>query len=375
MPDFHSPEDEATLYVLGELTVADRRKFEARMAESAELRALVRELEEGAVALSTALPQRRPPAEVWSGIEQAVGRDNQRNTPAWWMSFWRNGWAAAAVCLAGWVLYAILWNGRGSSKPATTQSVLQSEIPVANSSPAQQAVTAPPSPTNADRQLLQVRAGEIRDLHLKVTEMERTTNDLSQLLAQERARLGESNRIKFFHLTSTPAASGDATAPQFSPAMQRAVLISIGRELGWFPVEPKSGVGNGRAANTVDGIDFVDLRSPNNSGGNQPVGQPQKEVQTADVPAPSIPAFVSGDKLIVGLDSTIVPPNSSVTVTVASANAGTTGGTLVTGDNPTMVTVPLSSGAASDGGLAVTLFSVSPSGIPTTNQFFAPISP
>ncbi|HWC58530.1 MAG TPA: hypothetical protein VHC44_02470 [Verrucomicrobiae bacterium] len=374
MPDFHSPEDEATLYVLGELTVADRRKFEARLAESAELRALVRELEEGAVALSTALPQRRPPAEVWSGIEKAVCRDNRRSIPAWWMSLWRSGWTAAAVCLAGWVLYAILWNGRGNSKPPATQSVLQPEITIANSSPApQQAVAVPLSPTNADRQLLQVRAGEIRDLRVKVAEMERQTNELSQLLAQERARLGETNRIKFYHLTS--AASGDASASQFSPAMQRAVLISIGRELGWFPAEPKSRIGGGRAASTVDGIDFVDLRPPNNGGGNQPVSQPQTESQIADASAPSIPAFVSGDKLIVGLDSTIVPPNSSVTVTVASANAAPTGGTLVTGDNPTVVTVPLSAGVAADGGFTVTVYSVAPSGMPSTNQFFASPSP
>ena len=64
MPDLHSPENEAARYVLGELTAAERREFETRLAQSAELRVLVRELEEGAVALSMVSPRRRPPQEA-----------------------------------------------------------------------------------------------------------------------------------------------------------------------------------------------------------------------------------------------------------------------------------------------------------------------
>src|ERR1700761_3951937 len=121
MPDFHSPEDEATLYVLGELPAVERLEFEARMAKSAEVRQVVRELEEGVVVLATGVPRRRPPSEIWSGIEKAVGRQRNLDAAPWWRIFWRNGWAAAALCLVGWLVYAILLSGHNSRKTATTQ--------------------------------------------------------------------------------------------------------------------------------------------------------------------------------------------------------------------------------------------------------------
>jgi len=115
MADLYSPEDEAALYVLGELSGAERREFEGRLALSAELCALVRELEEGTVALSMASPQRRPPGEVWLRIEQEVAGTKRRKIviPAFWIGWWRNGWGAAAACLAGWYLETqncpVLW--------------------------------------------------------------------------------------------------------------------------------------------------------------------------------------------------------------------------------------------------------------------------
>src|SRR6185312_16223357 len=132
MPDFHSTEDEATLYVLGELTAAERREFEARMAKSVELRQMVRELEEGAVVLSTGLPRRRPPSEIWSGIEKAVGRQRQSGAAGRWGIFWRNGWAATALCLVGWLLYAILLNHHHIAKSVATQPTPPHEMVAAN---------------------------------------------------------------------------------------------------------------------------------------------------------------------------------------------------------------------------------------------------
>src|SRR5258705_411401 len=108
MPHLDSPEDEAALYLLGELNAAERQEFEARLAYSAELRALVRELEEGTVALSMGLPRRRSPQEVWTRIERIVTNETRRKVvrPAFWTGCWRHGWAAAAACLVGWLLYA-----------------------------------------------------------------------------------------------------------------------------------------------------------------------------------------------------------------------------------------------------------------------------
>src|SRR5213078_3689312 len=100
MPEFHLSEDDAGRYLLGELTGAERREFEARLAQSAELRALVDELQEGAVALSMTPPRRRPPPEVWRRIEKRVTDQTRWKlaVPSIWVGWWRDGWAAAAAC-------------------------------------------------------------------------------------------------------------------------------------------------------------------------------------------------------------------------------------------------------------------------------------
>lgn len=404
MADLHSPEDQATLYVLGELTAAERREFEARLAQSAELRALVRELEEGALALSTGLPQHRPPPQVWSGIEKAVIRENRRGAAIWWKIFWRNGWAAAALCLVGWLVYAMVLNHRSESKTTASNSEPPPEIVATHSSPTvQHPVVVPSTPTNSDSQSPDLRTVEMNDLRLKLADIERETSQLSLLLDQARARLGETNRIKFYHLTTDSNASGNASNPQLSPAMQRAMLVTIGRELGWLPMASKSRVGNGHTTSTIDGIDFVDFRSPNGNGGNQPASQPSGqpanqapsqpvsqppgqlvnqnpgqqpvETQTADVAEPSIPAFASGDRLVVGLDSSVAPANSSVTFAIAGTSWAAASWSFTMGENPTMVTVPFSANSFGGGGLTLIVNSVTPTGISNTMQFFAPTSP
>src|ERR1043165_1363637 len=120
MPEIHLPEDDAVRYVLNELNAVERGEFEARLAESAELRALVGELQEGAVALSMSSPRRRPPQEVWNKIEATVtgGAKWKLRIPTAWVGWWRQGWAAAAVCLAGWLFYALWVNWPHSPRVA-----------------------------------------------------------------------------------------------------------------------------------------------------------------------------------------------------------------------------------------------------------------
>src|SRR5215212_10775878 len=98
MPDLQLPDDEAALYVLGGLSGEDRREFEARLAQSEELRALVRELEEGAVALALAAPRKPAPQQIWTQIEKAVAQETKSTVkfPAFWFGWLRHGWAAAA---------------------------------------------------------------------------------------------------------------------------------------------------------------------------------------------------------------------------------------------------------------------------------------
>src|SRR5438132_11545686 len=132
MTDHPLPEDDSARYVLGELTSAQRREFEARMAQSVDLRALVRELEEGMVALSMASPPRRAPQEVWTRIEKAMDREQRRNiVPAgFWAGSWRHGWAAAMACLVGWLLSALWVNRTGTTitSPPPVASHTESQL-------------------------------------------------------------------------------------------------------------------------------------------------------------------------------------------------------------------------------------------------------
>src|SRR5881628_2649042 len=274
MPDLYSPEDEAALYVLGELTAAERRAFEARLAQSAELRTLVRELEEGAVALSMASPRRRPPQEVWTRIEKAVASEARRKVmiPAFWVGWWRHGWAAAAACLVGWLLY-VLWAHRPGPSGA-------SSMPVASGVNSQAGVTLADShqdktgnitqqdnaEDNAALQVLQARTQEIGALRWQIAELTNRMTHLSQALTQQQALLSESSRLKFFQLGPPYAGSNGATTLQVSPDLQRALLLAMARELGWTPSAAPSDVGGTESTRTAHaGADFVDLRPGSNS--------------------------------------------------------------------------------------------------------------
>jgi anti-sigma-K factor RskA len=71
MADLHPFEDQAVLYLLDRLPADERREFEARLAESAELRALLRELEDGTVAMAMTAPSHRPPKQIWQRIKKS----------------------------------------------------------------------------------------------------------------------------------------------------------------------------------------------------------------------------------------------------------------------------------------------------------------
>lgn len=393
MPEHNLPEDEAALYVLGGLSGPERREFEARLAQSEELCALVRELENGAVALAQAAPQRRPPKQVWQGIEKAVAQETKSTVKVpLWLGWLRNGWAAAAMCLLGWLLYAFLANRHASEIAAS--KIPEHQTAVVNSNPPvrTQVVAKPlPSPVaNAELKLLQARAQEIGELRRKIAQMELEATQLSRSLARQTAALSESNRIKFYQLVSSSSASADANAAPLSPGLQRAILMGIARELSWLPPEPKSGAqpggGTGQAPVNVDGIDFVDLQPNTNRVAYQPPVQPPAQSAATQTAGTSIPVFVAGDNLVVAVDSTIAPPDSSVTFTVTDANQNQTGGTVTLGENPMVVTIPLSYGvthdgltplnlSTPDGLLGLSVSSLTSSGLSSTNWFFVPRNP
>src|SRR5258706_3999283 len=288
MPDFPLPEDEAALYVTGELPPAERAGFEARLAQSAELRALVRELEEGAVVLAMAAPRRQPPPLVWQGIEKAVAEESGQKLmpPAFGSQWWRNGWFAAAACLVGWLLYA-LWAGRPAPldiSPANVASESRSQPGPAltDSSRTEKTSLAPaPSPmvTNTTDQLLQARTRENEALR-QVLALKNQVSHLSEFLAQQQALLAEPNRLKFFQLTPDSEASEDPAPVQLSPALQHAISLATAREVGSVPSD---------SADDLD-VDFVDFRPSPNGTPNSLQVKPKDLTKTAAVSESSSPA-------------------------------------------------------------------------------------
>jgi len=420
MADVSSNENEVLRYVLGEFSAAERREFESRMAASVELRALVDELETGMVAVATASPRRRPPPEVWQRIEKAVVRETRPKLafPAFGFGWLRSGWAVAVACLMGWVFYAFLLN-RHEVPAAAKLKIPPGEIAVATSAePPPKPVAAPSlvaSATNAAVELLQARAREIMELRGKIARLETVTTQLSRSLAQQHALLGESNRIKFYHLSAVSTTSGKGSTAPLSPGLQRAVLTALARELGWLPAGSTSATQTGGnfppIPVTFGGVDFIDLlpgsqtvfsqpqiqsqvgsgrqTADNTAAGTQvpPLVQPQIESTApaaspgTTAPDPAIPAFVSGDNLVVAMDSTIVPAGSSVTLTVLDANQNATGGTFILGNNPAVLTIPLSDLSdpsaspyvvAGFSGWMVNINSIFPNGQTGTMQFFTP---
>ena len=404
-PEPHIIEDEAALYVLGQLGAAECRAFEARLQQSAELRALVREFEAGAVALALATPQHQPPPRVWQRIEDTVAEEMKRKivVPAFWGAWLRNGWATATACLLGWLLYA-LWVNRAGLLPGTaplniSQSRSPAVTPSANSVRNETANIAP-QPTISSNvvspspQLSLQAKGQIAGLRRQVADLENQMTHLSQVLTQQQTLLIEPSRPRFFQLAPASAggqAGGVASPP--SPALQRALLLALARELGWLrpsvngknDSESQRKNSDSASANNPH-VEFVDLPITGRDaagavsarpGFNELAATPNAVTQTvtpsgvpADAaftpesvgtPAPSIgaiPGFVSGTNVVLALDASVAPSGASFTLLAETDNLGLQPHTTLTlGTNPVVVTMPLTSftSTASVGGnLAVT---------------------
>ncbi len=407
MPEFHPAEDQAALYVMGGLTPDERREFKVRLAESAELRALVRELEDGAVALALASPRRLPPQKIWRQIERAVAGENRRPIliPLFSGSWWRNGWAAAAACLVGWLLYAF-WptHPATTAPPALAETGNHTQAETAPGLPAPSKTTEPgpakPSDAEATRKLLQGSFRQIGDLRAQIAALESNDARLNQSVAQLQSLLGESNRLAFVQFKPVP--SGDtspAPAVNLSPDLQRALALAMARELGWAqsPDAPSGMESNGPGAQsliTISNVDFVDLRPGSNAVSSstpsppspQPTSQPrpQPDEQAAQIPAqpaptqpsqPSIPAFISGQNLIVAIDQAIAAKDSQVTFSYQTPDQGPVSlGTVNVGANPIVITVPMNFGGSIiyPGWSPITTVIATATGTSNTFQFFTP---
>jgi hypothetical protein len=378
MPDSRTLEDQAALYVLGRLTPIERCEFEVSLSESAELRALVRELEEGAVVLAMGVPQRKPPQYLWQRIENAVAEEARRKivAPSFWVSWWRSGWAAAAACLVGWLLYA-LWIKSANQpdvsssqvatddhpQPGITDSVkLNTGNPALSLSSMSIAGTRSPQTTSTTAQ-----AKEIRALHGQIAQLQGEVTQLSQMLTQQQALLADAGRLKFFQLVRASGSVASATTATPSSDLQRALLLALARELGWQSADSTQA---NPARTNQTGIDFVDLHPGADAPENPPTVEPGStdtlESSLVATSTTGIPAFVLGDKAYLAFDSSVLMNGSSLTFFTGTASQGfQTLGTAVFGNNPLVVTIPLAN--TTHDGLNLTVTAGTPSG--TVNTF------
>lgn len=352
--------DEAARYILGELSPVEQRAFEAELARSVELRALVQELEEGVEALARSVPQSPPPPQIWTPIEQAVARiEREKIVPAFWTTWWRSGWAAAAACLLGWLGYAF-WAQHRSEKLAGEHPALPPEptqIATAAAEPSsagQNQIATMPDPLGAA--LAGATAAqasrELSGLRWQISALQTQVQQLTQALSEQQAALLEPGRFKFFPSSGN---GSDTTAKPLSPSVQRALFYAMAQELGWLPnVAPDEFANHPSAVYTTNlyGVDFVYLPIPANlkSAGAAVIAGQAGAASSGESSAGPAMVQASGElpgllarnnRLWLALDPATVPSGSPVTFrfTGSGQEPFWLGDTITTG-NPMVFSLP-----------------------------------
>lgn len=374
-PKPHPQADEAARYVLDQLSPNARHAFELQLTQSAELRTLVQELEEGVEAMARAVPQRPSPPQTWHPIEQAIAREAERKIirPPFWSAWWRSGWAAAAACLVAFLSYAWWPKAREvqviKEQPTEIAVVSPPAPPVSHSPAAPRAeivLPANPGLSAEVKPVVPATNPELASLRWQVTSLRSQLEELSEVVAQQKAILAEPGRFKFFPLTSSVAANGSQTPTPLSPGVQRAIFYAMARDLGWLPglaqrETPNSIASAGTSAGTFAGVDFVDLTSATEAAtGSVETADEVNQTLAATSVASSgtIPGFLARSNLVMAFDKSMIPRGGPVTFWTESVDAPghQLVGSAVIGDNPTVVTIPTDK--VGSGGLTVMMDSV-----------------
>lgn len=324
MVDLHPFEDEAARYVLGEMDTAERRGFESQLERSAELRALVRELEAGMTAAALACPSHRPPPELWQCIERAVAEDARAETVVAleprtrWLPY---AWAAAA-CVMGGLLLSV-WLTRNSSDWKPTQAEVQ-----------------PPS-SGSQREDVQTYGTLVS--HPAPPSSQNTTNSTS---GKRPARSSEpaSRPIRFF---SGAAASNAVSSPPLPAELQQALFVAVSRDLGGA---------SEREPVAVDGVNVVDLRPPE----AVPLTPPAMVTATG-----ALVGGIAGDTLYLVFSSNTVPRGQELQFWVDTPEDGEQLlGTASLDEDPLVIMIPTSgpTSVMGQGGGTLTVIGVSPTG-------------
>jgi anti-sigma-K factor RskA len=370
MPDSLSTADEATLFVLGLLPEEQRRDFELRLANSRELRASVRALEDGVLALTMAMPRRNPPPQAWQNIQTAIKEEKAPRTLSLLFRSpgMRHGLAAAACAILGWCLH-LWWTQEGASSSARPEvAVREPSVRQAVSSaplPAPVTVHVSPRPETFGHTSLTADASSFEErkaaahtaaLQRRIAELETQVSHLTRTATQHQSQGPDLSRLSFFNLSPQAATSGRKSSP--SPELQRALLVALARELGWLsprtqmegqeqkhddhaPVTPQS---------HEAGVDFVDLTPAGSATPRRPEPlasdvPPSTNPAGSDVSTSLIPAFAGASNLTFALDAATAGGD---TITVWSAEGSgqpVSLGNVALKAGSTVVTVPFHSSA------------------------------
>lgn len=374
-PEAHPQAEEAARYVLGQLSPPARAAFEAHLAQSAELRALVQEVEEGIEALAHAVPQRPPPPQLWTPIEQAIAREAERKIvkPQFWSRWWQYGAAAAAACVLGWLGFML---GVRQAADRATTAATQPDMAAANVPAPRVTETGssppPPQPAVTQNEPLTTNwtdaltvAGQLPDTFANAEELLRLRGqvavlrselgELAKIVSQQAATMAEPGRFQFFPLqTSETDAGRSATPTQLSPGLQRAIFYAMAQDLGWVPpptTAPTLTPTSEGSPRTAWGIDFVELKTPDNTSTTiaavaQPAASSEANLATTVSVRTSgeIPGYLkrdAGKDLVLAFDPTIVASGSTIEFWSGSAVSGFKFvGRTMTGENPLVVTIP-----------------------------------
>jgi hypothetical protein len=326
-----SPFDEANDYLLGRLTPDARRNFEARLATDAELRRLVRDLEEGVLALALSAPQVPVPKDAWTNIAAAIAPVLPReNIFSFARLNWLTGGLAVAVFLAAVFGIQSLWlKSAGPEKNFIAQNSGPVESSPTNSSPAPENI-----PQLAVENLSVSNSESVATAPGKKLETAsaRVVNPLPAV-ANAASAVREPLR----------SASGDSSvrrAARLSAPMQRAVLVALARQLGLTNDTIA-------AAQNPPPVDFVDLPNVALNGSPTAALTPLENFPPVDLTTLSpnaggdLPMFTADNNLVVTIDPATLPADAGpVTVWELDADGNQNLiGNFNLGANPTVVTI------------------------------------
>lgn len=327
MADWPTTNDDATRYVLGELNAAERHAFEARLKQSAELRAHVRELEEGLEAAAITSPPHQPSPELWQRIQRAVADESREEVvvapefrPAWIAYAW-----AAAACLVGGLLLG-LWLMRLPS----------------GKSPAHAGVKNLATGSQKEGTQVSTKHGTLV-LHQTAESPPISITNQAADAQPKPAMDSASHALRFFSGAASSNATTGSPMPTPSPDLQRALFVAMSRDLGWQ---------SGGDANTDEGVDVVDLR---------PAGAALAQPPPMVMATGSLVGFVSGDSLYLAFGSNVVPRAQELQFWAgAEEDDAQLLGTATLDDNPLVIVIP--SSVVVPGGGTLSVIGVSPSG-------------